>query len=72
MQAWSRGEATPDQQKRVIDYIVVMLGGYNSVSFHPGSDGGRAMAFAEGRRFVAIKIIEMTKTNLSTIEDKPK
>ncbi len=72
MQALSRGEATPEQQKRAINYIVVDLSGINKLSFHPASDGGRGTAFAQGRWFIGNNIIEMTKILLSGMEDDSK
>lgn len=70
LQALLRGEATPDQQIRAINYIVVALCGVNEMSFRAGPDGERETAFAEGRRFVGHRITTMTKIPLSKIKEE--
>lgn len=64
IQALSRGEATPDQQKRALDWIITSAGTYD-LSYRPSSD--RDTAFAEGRRFVGLQIVTKLKLNLAAI-----
>ncbi len=73
LQAWSRGEATPDQQIRAAEYILGTICDRNGMSFRPGGlEGDRDSAFAEGRRFVGNQIVKLTKLPLSKIKDTPK
>ena len=72
LQAMRRGEATPDQQIRALEYIVGTICDRNGMSFRPGPDGERETAFAEGRRFVGNQIVKLTNIPLSRIkEDNP-
>lgn len=64
IQALQRGEATPDQQKRALDYIIHSAGTYD-LSYRPSSD--RDTAFAEGKRFVGLQIVTKLKINLAAI-----
>lgn len=57
LQALRRKEATPDQQARALDWIIQNCAKTYDVTFQPDSD--RASAFAEGRRFVGLKIVEL-------------
>ena len=61
MQALQRGEATPDQQKRALDWIINRGAMTYDVTFHP--EGDRQSAFAEGRRFVGLQVIKLLKIN---------
>lgn len=63
VQALARGEASPEQQRRALDWIITAAGGTYDLSFNPDSD--RATAFAEGRRFVGLQIVKLIKLNLS-------
>lgn len=64
IQALSRGEATPDQQKRALDYVIGAAGTYD-LSYRPNSD--RDTAFAEGKRHVGLQIVKLLKLNLAAI-----
>ena len=57
LQALARGDATPEQQKRALEWTIKNAALAYDVSFQPESD--RASSFAEGRRFVGLKIIEL-------------
>ena len=73
LQAMKRGEATPDQQIRALEYIVGTVCDRNGMSFRPGPDGALEMAFAEGKRHVANQIVKFINTPLSKLkEDAPK
>lgn len=59
LQALSRGDATPDQQKRALDWIITKGARAYDVSFQP--DNPHGTDFFEGRRFVGLKIVELMK-----------
>jgi hypothetical protein len=63
IQALARGDASSDQQRRAIEFIVNSLCGTYDLSYRPESE--RATCFAEGRRFVGTQIVKLTKINLS-------
>ena len=67
MQALSRGEATDHQQQHALKFIVEQLAGTYDLSFRP--DSPRVTDFAEGRRYVGLQIVKLTKLNLSRIVD---
>lgn len=64
IQALHRGEASADQQKRALDYIIQLAGTYE-LSYQPVSD--RDTAFAEGKRFVGLQIVKAVKLNLAAL-----
>lgn len=72
LQAWRRGEATADQQRRSAEFVVFAISDRDGMSYRPGLDGGRDTAFAEGRRFVGNQIVKLTNLSLSKIKDNPK
>ena len=65
IQALSRGDATADQQRRALDYIVNSLADTYGLSYRPTSD--RDTAFAEGKRFVGLQIVKAIRLNLAAI-----
>jgi hypothetical protein len=65
MQALARGDASPAQQQRALDWIVTAACGTYELSFNPDSD--RATAFAEGRRMVGLQIVKLIKVNLARL-----
>lgn len=64
-QALARGDATADQQKRALDYIIINIAGTYDLSYRPSSD--RDTAFAEGKRFVGLQIVKAVNLNLAAI-----
>ena len=62
IQAVARGTAEPHQQMRALRWIVEAACGTYDLSFRPESD--RDTAFAEGRRFVGLQIVKLSKLNL--------
>jgi len=69
LQALSRGDAGPDQQKRALTFIVESLAGTYDLSFRGGKPD--ETAFAEGKRFVGMQIVKLVKVNLAAIRGKP-
>lgn len=60
LKAMATGEASPDQQRRAMDWIVRQAAGTYELSFRSDADGGeRETAFAEGRRFVGLQIVKL-------------
>lgn len=66
VQALARGEADEVAQKHALRYIVESLSGCYDMSFRPESD--RATSFAEGRRYVGLQIVKMTKLDVSALK----
>lgn len=56
------GEATPDQQRRAIDWIINRAANLYDMSYREDGEGGvTATAFHEGRRFVGNQIVKLTR-----------
>lgn len=70
IQALVRGDATPDQQRRAVDYIINDIADTYGLSYRPESD--RDTAFAEGKRFVGLQIVKATKLNLASLREAKK
>lgn len=71
IQALAVGEATADQQKRALDWIIQQAAGTYETSFRPGgADGERETCFAEGRRFVGNQIVKLIKISLYAMRMK--
>src|SRR3989304_9366757 len=58
IQALVRGDATPDQQQRAVQWIVNECSGYYDISYRPGEGGDRETAFAEGKRAGGAQIVK--------------
>lgn len=65
LQALQRGEATAEQQKWCLNFIINQAAGTYNQSFQP--DGDRETAFAEGRRFVGLKIVALLHLNTAAL-----
>lgn len=62
VKAWAAGTASETQQQTAFRWVVEVLCGYYDLSFRPDDKGGpRATDFAEGKRFVGLQIVKMTK-----------
>lgn len=68
IQALARGEATPDQQRRALEWIVNQACGTYEMQYRPGS--ARDTDFSLGRQFVGQQIVTMTKLNLNQLRKK--
>lgn len=69
IQALQRGDASPDQQRRALDYIITLAGTYD-LSYRP--DSARDTDFAEGKRWVGLQVVKATKLNLAAIRQAKK
>ena len=57
IQAVAAGQANADQQKRALQWIMLMAAEINEISYRSDAHGGdRETAFAEGRRFVGLQV----------------
>lgn len=70
IQALLRGDATPDQQKRALHYIVETLCGTYDFPFRPGPEGERDTTLALGKLLVGQQIVKMAKVSLSKIQER--
>lgn len=62
IKALAAGNASESQQQRALAWVVNSASATYDLSFRPGaSEGERATAFAEGRRFVGLQIVKMLK-----------
>lgn len=55
IKALNSGEATPDQQKKALSWIIKEACGIGLISFDP--DNSRATDFNEGKRFVGVQLV---------------
>lgn len=63
LQALAFGEASPDQQRRALKFLIERVSCAYDLSYRPESE--RDTAFAEGRRFVGLQIIKLLNLNLA-------
>lgn len=66
IKALSFGVASSDQQVHALRFIVEGLSAAYDISFRPGPEGERATSFAEGRRFVGMQLVKLTKVNMQS------
>lgn len=65
-QALATGTANPEQQRRALNWLVAAAGTYD-MSYRPGPAGERDTAFAEGKRFVGLQVVKLTRLNVGTL-----
>lgn len=70
IQALSRGDASPDQQKRAITLIINRLASTYDMSYRPNN--ANDTIFAEGKRYVGLQLVKMLHLNLGAISGKPR
>ena len=71
LRAVFNGVATPDQQRRSIDWLLAAFGTYDTSYRRGGSDADRDTIFAEGRRHAGTILLHMLKyAETSTDPDK--
>lgn len=72
IKALAAGEATPEQQRTALSWIVQGAAGLDDLAWFPGGlEGDRATSFAAGRRFVGSQIYKLVNIR-SDILEKPK
>lgn len=68
IQALYRGDASPEQQKRALDWIISVACVNNEL---PWSEvGDRETNFFAGRQYAGRQIVKLLKLNLSVLKDK--
>ena len=68
-QALQRGDASPEQQQRALDWLIKVGAATYNATFFPGAPD--ASAFAEGRRFVGLEVVKLLSVNPQAfIKDK--
>ena len=66
IQSLQTGEATPEMQKRALDFMINKVCQTYDLSYRPESD--RETVFAEGRRFTGLQLVKMLSINLAAIK----
>lgn len=59
------GAASPEEQKRALEWIIKDACGVYDETFFPGEDGSRLTTFAEGKRHVGLQIVKLLNLALS-------
>lgn len=70
IQALARGDASLDQQKRALAYIIEKLAGTYDMAYRPVS--ARDTDFALGKAFVGQQLVKLLRLNLSAFKDTPR
>lgn len=65
IKALARGEASPEQQKEALRFIVVDICKTYDLSFRPESE--RDTVFAEGKRYVGLQIVKFTQLDVTKL-----
>lgn len=68
VQAVAHGMATPEQQIRAFKWIIERGAMTYDETFHPESD--RMSNFMQGRRFVGLKLVLLSKANIQRLKAK--
>lgn len=67
LQAMYRGEASPEQQRRGLDWIITLACATYDMSARPGDP--YATYFAEGRRFAGNAIVKLLKLKTGAMNE---
>ena len=65
IQALSRGDASPEQQKAALNWLINVAAGTYNQSF--SETGDRETVFAEGRRFVGLQLVKQLHLSLNAL-----
>lgn len=68
LQALFRGNASAEQQKLALDYIITVLSGTYEEHYRPGEDGRRETDYALGRAFTGRQIVKLLKVNTDNLK----
>lgn len=68
IQAVVKGEASPEQQRRAMNWIIYNCAAVNDLEYRPDQ---RDHAFVSGKRFVGLEIITLIKINVGAFRKKP-
>lgn len=67
VQALQRGNATPEQQKRALAWLINQGCATYDLSYRPGEEGRRDTDFAEGRRFVGLQLVKLLNVKIGLL-----
>lgn len=70
IQALNRGDATPEQQRNALKFIIEIVAGTYDMSFRPESE--RDTCFAEGRRYTGLTLVKLLKIIPNRLVKQPK
>ena len=70
IQALQRGDATPDQQRRALSFIITTLAGTYDSTYFSGADGDSS--FAQGKRWVGLQLVKLANLALSRLTAEPR
>lgn len=59
LQALERGNASPEQQRRALGWVINLAAGTYDLAYRPGLEGARDTDFALGRQFVGQQIVKL-------------
>lgn len=62
------GKASEGQQKRFVDWLLFEVCGVRDLSFRPDSE--RDTSFAEGKRFVGLQVVKVSKIVPESLKPK--
>lgn len=73
LQALQRGDATPDQQRRALQWIINQCCGTYDLSYRPGPTGDRDTVLAEGKRWVGLQLVKLLNNSTAVMRrDEPR
>lgn len=64
LKALANGKASPDQQKRALDFIIYRIAGTYEEVYCPGDGGNRDTAYALGKRRVGTYIVTLLNADI--------
>lgn len=64
LKALANGTASPDQQKRALDFIIHRVAGTYEEVYCPGEEGNRDTAYALGKRRVGTYIVTLLNADI--------
>lgn len=67
IKALEKGEATAEQQRRALDWILRAACDLGGIGFR--GEAPNALAFHEGRRFVGSQIVGLLKVDINKLKD---
>jgi len=69
IKALARGDASPEQQRHALKFIVEKVCGAYEEQFCPGEDGRRATDYALGKRRVGLYIVTLLAVDIKRYRD---
>jgi hypothetical protein len=69
LKALQRGNASEQQQRHALQFIVNRACGTYEMTFCPGEDGRRASDFAEGKRRVGLLLVGLLAADIKRFRD---